>query len=49
LSALNGHGQAPCPCLRDLMLLMQLVFGPVITLAAAAIAYYFGANSRTGR
>ena len=32
----------------NLMLLMQLVFGPIITLAATAIGYYFGTNSRTG-
>lgn len=34
---------------ENLMLLMQLVFGPIITLAATAIGYYFGTNSRTGR
>ncbi|RSZ57776.1 hypothetical protein HF313_27235 [Massilia atriviolacea] len=34
---------------ENLMLFMQLIFGPIITLAATAIGYYFGANSRTGR
>jgi len=32
--------------IENLILFLQIVFGPVITLTATAIGYYFGANSK---
>ena len=30
----------------NLILILQIIFGPIITLAGTAIGYYFGANSK---